>query len=134
MLRPIKVMMPVVKRMGVSLDANPVPSALITDSVISSSSARSSCRRAPVAGGDVGGHLVRCCRAGDDAGDGRFRGEPADRDVQQRHAARLGEALERLEHVEGVVAERREPSSRLPGGAASPRRYLPLSSPLASGK
>ena len=45
------------------------------------------------------------------------------------------EGLQRLDDVELLVAAAgSRPASRVPSGAGSPRRYLPLSRPLASGK
>ena len=66
--------------------------------------------------------------------------QPGERELEQRVAALLGEGVELLDLVEVLVGERAR-AARAPRGearalAAAPRRgwYLPVSSPLASGK
>ena len=89
---------------------------------------------------ETGRTLATICsglgRAGDHRRDRRLGRQPADGDVEHAQAALGGKRLERLELVEvgASPAGRAVPASRVPSGAASPRRYLPVSRPEASGK
>src|SRR6266516_4890360 len=82
----------------------------------------------PVGRGGVLADLLgtRCSR--DHRGDGRLRGEPGDRQLEQRAAAPRRELLEPLDAVEGLVGQR-IPSALEPGPR---RRSLPA--PVLAGQ
>ena len=74
------------------------------------------------AGGRVRPHLLGLRRAGDHRADGRLGGETADRDVEQRQAARGRERLERLDPrplLVGDLEPAREPRPLRLGRAAA---------------
>ena len=108
--------------------------------MILSISARSSADSFQLAGFDVLLDLLGLGRAGDDAGDRRAGQQPGEGEFQRRVAARLGE----VDQLLGLLPVLARSDSGRPGaaclvsrasaGIGMLRRYLPVSSPLASGK
>ena len=104
--------------------------------------ARSAARSSSLGSQVPAAALARTCsargRAGDHRGHGRLRGQPADRDLE--HAdARARRRTRSSASMMSQSARRRGAGSGAAGqpGALrrlSPRRYLPVSRPLASGK
>ena len=91
--------------------------------------------RVPGAGGDVRPHLRGRRRACDHRGDPVDRGEPADRGLEQaRPRAAAADSRASTVSRRSSVRLSLRPERRDPSGAGSPRRYLPVSSPLSSGK
>jgi hypothetical protein len=92
-------------------------------------------RRVPVSGCSVGPHLGGTRRADDGECHGRVREDAADRDVEQRFATNVGKLLQLVDDIEvaPVLFDRPLRQTRPPGGG-SPRRYLPVKKPCASGR
>lgn len=88
----------------------------------------------PVRGFGIRVDLLRRGRAGDDRGDRLMREKPGDRQLKDRVSPRfrkLDEPFQRSS-FSGVILSL--PARRLFAGALVPLRYLPVRSPLASGK
>ena len=79
---------------------------------------------APVRGGDVLLDLLAVARARDDAADVRLRGEPADRQVDERVVTRARERLEAFEPVPGGGGGRSGSASVATSRSACPRARL----------